>query len=106
MCRACCRKGMPEFSMFDQPTILMCPPEFYGIEYEINPWMRRDQPSHRERASEQWQALHDLLISLGVDVRLLAPKPGWHDLVFTANAGLVWRSIVFLASFRHAARQG
>ena len=30
---------------------------------------------------------------------------GLPDLVFTANAGLVWRETVFLASFRHAARQ-
>ena len=22
-----------------QPRILMCPPDYYGIEYEINPWM-------------------------------------------------------------------
>lgn len=91
---------------FSQPTVLMCPPDYYGIEYEINPWMRRDQPSHRGRAATQWRALHDILLSLGVDVRLMAPQPGWPDLVFTANAGLVWRSTVFLASFRHAARQG
>jgi N-dimethylarginine dimethylaminohydrolase len=91
---------------FAQPTVLMCPPEFYGIEYEINPWMHRNQPSNRERAIEQWQVLSALLQSLGVDVRLLTPQPGLPDLVFTANAGLVWRSTVFLASFRHPARQG
>ena len=25
------------------PRILMCPPDFYGIEYEINPWMNRSR---------------------------------------------------------------
>ena len=25
--------------------ILMCPPDFYGIEYEINPWMNRQVAS-------------------------------------------------------------
>lgn len=88
------------------PTILMCPPDFYGIEYEINPWMSRSVPSNSARAIEQWQALHDLLVRLGVDVRLMAPVKGLPDLVFTANAGLVWNDTVFLASFRHAARQG
>jgi len=91
---------------FSQPTVLMCPPDYYGIEYEINPWMRRDRPSERQRAVEQWNALHGILSSLNVDVRLMPPQPGWPDLVFTANAGLVWRSTVFLASFRHPARQG
>lgn len=91
---------------FDRPTILMCPPDFYGIEYEINPWMNRDIPSDAVESRAQWQTLHDLLVALGVDVRLMQPVPGLPDLVFTANAGLIWRDSVFLASFRHAARQG
>ena len=28
-----------------QPRILMCPPDYYGIEYEINPWMSRSRGS-------------------------------------------------------------
>jgi N-dimethylarginine dimethylaminohydrolase len=91
---------------FTQPTILMCPPDFYGIEYEINPWMSRTIPSDAVRSREQWQALHDLLVELRVDVRLMEPVKGFPDLVFTANAGLVWNDKVFLASFRHSARQG
>lgn len=92
--------------VFDRPTILMCPPDFYGIEYEINPWMSRSIPSDAERSCQQWQALYDLLIQLQVDVRLMDPVQGLPDLVFTANAGLVWHDVVYLSSFRHAARQG
>ena len=91
---------------FQRPSILMCPPDFYGIEYEINPWMNRSIPSDTAKSREQWQSLHDLLCHLGVDVRLMEPVKGLPDLVFTANAGLVWHDTVFLASFRHAARQG
>ena len=91
---------------FDRPTILMCPPDYYGIEYEINPWMSREIPSDAERSGQQWQALHDLLIRVGADVQLMEPVRGLPDLVFTANAGLVWHDAVFLSSFRHAARQG
>src|SRR3712207_5390750 len=47
------------------PTILMCPPEHYGIEYEINTWMSRDRPADRAIAARQWQGLHALLVSLG-----------------------------------------
>lgn len=88
------------------PTILMCPPEHYGIEYEINPWMSRERPADRAISVRQWQGLRDLLVSLGVDVRLQPPVPGLPDLVFTANAGLVCRGTVYLSRFRHAARQG
>lgn len=88
------------------PTILMCPPDYYGIEYEINPWMSRSRASDSQVSREQWWMLHELLLSLGADVRLLEPVSGLPDLVFTANAGLVHRSRVFLSRFRHAARQG
>ena len=27
----------------------MCPPDFYGIEYEINPWMSRQKQSDPRR---------------------------------------------------------
>lgn len=91
---------------FERPTILMCPPDFYGIEYEINPWMKRDVPSDRQLAAQQWGALKSLLIELGADIRLMEPVPGLPDLVFTANAGLVWKEVVFLSNFRHGPRQG
>ncbi|MGD9858072.1 MAG: dimethylarginine dimethylaminohydrolase family protein, partial [Planctomycetaceae bacterium] len=91
---------------FDRPTILMCPPDFYGIEYEINPWMSRSRRSDTSRSQDQWHVLHDLLVSLGADIRLMTPVQGLPDLVFTANAALVHRDTVYLSRFRHAARQG
>lgn len=90
---------------FDRPTILMCPPDYYGIEYEINPWMSRSRQSDPERSRDQWNALAAMLRSLDVDVRLMTPVEGLPDLVFTANAGLIWKQTVFLSRFRHAARQ-
>src|SRR5581483_204352 len=87
-----------------QPRILMCPPDYYGIEYEINPWMSRTRGSDRERARIQWQALHDTLRSLGAAVALLKPQPGLPDLVFTANAGLVFKNRFFSSHFRHEGR--
>lgn len=92
--------------MPDRPAILMCPPDFYGIEYEINPWMSRSRASDDQRAREQWKALFDLLAGLGTDIRLMTPVKGLPDLVFTANAALIWRQVAYLARFRHAARQG
>ena len=91
---------------YSTPTILMCPPDYYGIEYEINPWMSRSRASDSERSREQWGKLRELLVSLGADVRLMDPVSGLPDLVFTANAGLVHGSTVFLSRFRHEARQG
>ena len=87
-----------------QPRILMCPPDYYGIEYEINPWMSRSRGSSLERARRQWRQLHDTLAGLGVAVELMTPQPGLPDLVFTANAGLVFGTRFFSSRFRHEVR--
>src|SRR5262245_49854849 len=84
-----------------QPRILMCPPDYYDIEYEINPWMSRLRGAARDKARSQWQALHDTLIGLGVTIERMLPQPGLPDLVFTANAGLVYGNRFFSSRFRH-----
>ena len=84
----------------------MCPPDYYGIEYEINPWMSRSRASDAETARAQWRALHDVLVSVGAKVSLLEPKQGLPDLVFTANAALIYQKTAVLSRFRHVERQG
>src|SRR5438552_3162397 len=86
------------------PRILMCPPDHYGIEYEINPWMSRARGSTPERARQQWRGLYETLLRLGVQVELMTPRPGLPDLVFTANAGLVFGRRFFSSRFRHEVR--
>ena len=88
------------------PRILMCPPEFYGIEYEINAWMRRDRPSDHAAATRQWQALRAALEGAGAAISVMPAVAGLPDLVFTANAALVHRDVAILAAFRHPERQG
>jgi N-dimethylarginine dimethylaminohydrolase len=85
----------------------MCPPAFYGIEYEINPWMNRRRRSKYLLAQEQWRALHRLLQDrLDVDVSLIQAEPGLPDMTFTANAGFVWNNKFIVSNFRHEVRRG
>jgi N-dimethylarginine dimethylaminohydrolase len=87
--------------------LLMSPPTYYGIEYEINPWMSRSRPTDACRAASQWQRLRRILeSSLQVDVRIVSPQPGLPDMVFTANAGLVWNGRFVVSNFRHEVRRG
>ena len=86
-----------------RPRILMCPPDYYGIEYEINPWMSRSRQADRELAIEQWEGLVAILTRLGVEIALLTPAAGLPDLVFTANAALVYRRRAVLS---HASYTG
>jgi len=83
----------------------MCPPDHFGIEYEINAWMDRRCPSDGLRAQTQWNNLRDKLIACGAQIVELAPVAGLPDLVFTANAALIHRGRAILARFRHDVRQ-
>ncbi len=86
--------------------LLMCPPDYFGIEYEINPWMSVAVAADHALAQDQWRGLYDLLAATGVDIQLLSPTEGLPDLVFTANAGLVFGRKVLVSRFRHPQRQG
>lgn len=86
---------------------LMCPPTYYGVMYQINPWMAQGQPVDKDLASKQWQDLHDTLASIpGVQVELIEPQEGLPDMVFTANAGVVKGDLFIPSNFRHPERQG
>lgn len=84
---------------------LMCPPEHFGVLYEINPWMHREVPVDLDRARGQWAALVTALTGAGAEVELLEPQPGLPDLVFTANAGTVNNGRFVPSRFRHPYRQ-
>ncbi len=92
--------------MTRSPHILMCPPEYFGIEYEINPWMNRRRPADRALATRQWCALRQIIEAAGAEVSCLSPAQGLPDQVFTANAGLVYRDVAIVSRFRHEERQG
>ena len=84
---------------------LMCPPEHFGVLYEINSWMHTEVPVDLDRARAQWEGLAGALRDSGAEVELLDPVAGLPDLVFTANAGLVNGSRFVPARFRHPERQ-
>jgi len=85
---------------------LMCPPEFYQVDYVINPWMEGNVDRAKVGlAAEQWSRLHEVLAREAV-VELVRPHSGSPDMVFTANAGLVLGEDVVLSRFLHRERQG
>jgi N-dimethylarginine dimethylaminohydrolase len=91
-----------------QETILMCTPEGFAVNYEINPWMQHHVGDvSAELASQQWRGLFEQL-SLLAEVKLMHGNAAWPDLVFTANAGLplVREKKFILSNFRYTQRQG
>jgi N-dimethylarginine dimethylaminohydrolase len=89
-------------------TFLMCRPNSFGITYTINPWMSLSNPVDRGLATEQWGYLYDRIVECGADVRMVKGQPKLPDMVFTANAALVFKEkkIAVVSNFKHAERKG
>jgi len=86
--------------------ILLSPPDFYTVDYEINPWMHIREKPDRGLAIEQWNYFYDFLTALGLKVEFIDPVQGLPDMVFTANGGLVYGNKFIVSNFRHKERQG
>ncbi len=86
--------------------ILVCPPDYFAIDYEINPWMQRGNAVDAARAKAQWRELMRVLAGeAGATLEHLTPIPQLPDLVFTANAGVVVGRRVVTSRFRYPERQ-
>ncbi len=79
--------------------ILMCAPEFFTVDYVINPWMAGHESSlDSDLAKKQWQTLRDTIAEYA-DIAEMEPQPGLPDLVFTANAGAVYGNKAIASHF-------
>ncbi|MCK7489145.1 MAG: hypothetical protein MZU79_02040 [Anaerotruncus sp.] len=87
--------------------IFMCPPNYYNsIEYEINPWMKAGTNCENKDAINRWTDLKNLFVDkLGVEVFTMDPQPGLPDIIFTANAALIYKNIAVLSRFKFKERQ-
>lgn len=87
------------------PHIVMCRPDFFGIEYSINPWMDTRQPANHAEAISQWNQLNAILKKLGAVIHDMEPVDGMPDLVFTANAAMIYHNKAIISRFHHKERQ-
>ena len=99
--------GVTPLAQGGKPTILMCPPTFYTVEYAINPWMEDASPCDDALAKRQWESLYTAITEqAGAEVLLMDPVDGLPDLVFTANAAFVWNDTAVIAHYKFPERRG
>jgi N-dimethylarginine dimethylaminohydrolase len=84
---------------------VMTPPQFFAVDYAINPWMDTDTPVDVTVAGAQWKHLRDTYLRLGHKVDLVAPVPGLPDMVYAANGGLILDGEAVVARFKYPQRQ-
>ncbi|WDE98518.1 TIGR00300 family protein [Lentisphaera profundi] len=85
--------------------IVMCRPDYFGVNYEINPWMEGQIGRvNRDLARDQWNYLYKTLAQY-VDIHCIPAQEDMPDLVFTANGGLSLGENMILSRFRLTERQ-
>jgi len=84
--------------------ILMCSPDFFSVDYQINPWMKEDAVVNSDLAMKQWNELKEVVEKYAT-VRVLPPQSGVPDIVFTANAAVIKDKKAVLARYMHPQRQ-
>lgn len=86
-------------------SLLVCPPNYYGIEYSINAWMDVNNKSNKNLAISQWRQLISNLILAGEDIFYMEPEKGLPDMVFTANGGLIFNNTAIVSNFNNNERK-
>ena len=85
--------------------ILLCPPRFYDIEYEINPWMHLENKVNKGKVMWEYRRLRAAYESLGAKVLEIDPVKGLPDMVYAANLGFPLGRIFALSNFRYPQRR-
>ena len=67
------------------PTVLLCPPKYFDVVDQKNPYMSRESAVDRAKARIQWEMLCNVLQHNGCDIETVDPVEGLEDMVFAAN---------------------
>lgn len=86
--------------------VLMCPPTYFDIEYSINPYMNVDNKVDKVAARKQWDHVYATLKQMGIEIEVMDAVPGWPDMTFIGDAGMLHGGKFLATNFRHAERQG
>src|ERR1700736_3273798 len=65
--------------------VLLCPPTYFDVVDEKNPYMSGKAPVDKVKARAQWKALCSALEQSGCHVETIDPVPDLEDMVFAAN---------------------
>jgi len=84
--------------------VLLCPPDYFQVRYQINPWMRPGSVD-QAKAKEQWLTLLNLFRSLGIKAETVKPQFNLPDMVFSADQALIKGKKAILANFRFRQRR-
>ena len=66
-------------------TVLMSSPEYFKVEYSINPWMVEGVSVNLELAKQQWENLKTTIEQAGASVEVVPPHEQYREFQLTLN---------------------
>ncbi len=71
--------------MLTPKRVLLCPPDYFDVVDQKNPYMSGSSTVNHAKARTQWQNLHAAFQQCGCEVETIDPVKGLEDMVFAAN---------------------
>lgn len=79
---------------------MMCYPRFFNVQHLLlNAHMQMKKPVSLPLAISQWNNLFNTLQNNGVKIELVEEQPGLVDMVFSANAAIIYGNKAVIANF-------
>ncbi len=91
--------GLYLYLVYIKMKITMCSPDFFGVKYEINPWMHIENQPDIKLAKKQWLKIRTIFKKLKIEVDEIKAEKSCPDMVFTANSGLPVGDKFILSNF-------
>jgi arginine dihydrolase len=85
--------------------IIMCPPDYYDVEYSINPWMNINTKVNSKKAHAQYEELKRVFTKHGAQIDEFFPVIGLPDMVYSCNTGYVEGNLFVKANFKAQQRK-
>ncbi len=85
--------------------VLLCPPAYFDVAYEINPWMHVEIKPDALKAEEAYTQLKSIYELLGIEVFEIPQIKGLPDMVYTANVGNIKGSHFLKSNFKYDQRK-
>ena len=67
------------------PKVLVCPPDYFDVVDQKNPYMSKTLAVDRGKARTQWENFCNVLQQVGCELEIIKPVEGLEDMVFAAN---------------------
>ena len=84
--------------------LLMCRPDYFRVDYSINPWMKPGSVN-QGKANSQWNELLKAILKSDINVDIIKQKRGLTDMVFSADQGIIKIGVMALSNFHHPQRK-